>query len=162
MHRTPHPSPLDPVPDSGAPVLAAEASRRDAQLARIFIANPQPMWLYDARTLRFLDVNEAAVAAYGYTREEFLSMTIADIRSPEEAERLRDYLSARRDAPRHAWHSGVWRHRRKDGSLIDAEISGHPVPFIAPHARLVTAVAFGEITATEATGAVIRALAPRP
>ena len=54
----------------------------------LFESNPHPMWVFDTETLAFLAVNRAAVEHYGYSREEFLGMTIADIRPPEEAERL--------------------------------------------------------------------------
>jgi PAS domain S-box-containing protein len=77
----------------------------------MFSTNPWPMWIYDSETLRFLEVNDAAVQAYGFSREEFLAMTLLDIRPPEEASALMDAMSRRMDglnSPR------VWRHRRKD------------------------------------------------
>ena len=67
--------------------LTVESARsRDAesQLQLLFSANPYPMWIYDCATLRFVSVNDAAVQAYGFSREEFLGMTLLDIRPPEE------------------------------------------------------------------------------
>jgi len=58
----------------------------------LFDGNPQPMWVFDSQSLKILDVNRAAVMKYGYTLEEFLNMTIADIRPPEDLERLPDML----------------------------------------------------------------------
>jgi len=80
----------------------------------MFSANPYPMWVHDCETLRFKQVNDAAIKSYGYSREEFLNMTLIDIRPEEEAETFRKSASLR-----HAGHStsGVWRHRIKDGSI---------------------------------------------
>jgi two-component system, cell cycle sensor histidine kinase and response regulator CckA len=103
----------------------------------LFEANPLPMWVYDAETLRFLAVNEAAVRAYGYTRTEFLAMTITDIRPPEDVEALLADLGERGGPGSPV--PGVWRHRRKDGSLIDVEITAGKVRFEGRPAALVLA-----------------------
>ena len=72
-----------------------EALRKsEAQYRLLFESNPQPMWVYDLTTLRFLAVNDAAVRHYGYSRAEFLDMTIKDIRPPEDVKLLEDYLTA--------------------------------------------------------------------
>ena len=55
------------------------------QYRLLFESNPHPMWVFDRETMRFLAVNDAAVEQYGYSKEEFLSMTLAQIRSPEDA-----------------------------------------------------------------------------
>ena len=99
-------------------------------------ANPLPMWVYDLGSLRFLEVNEAAVAHYGYSREAFLAMTIADIRPAEDLERLRETVAARRDPLQ---FSGSWRHRRGDGSLIDVEVTSHLLDWEGRPAALVVA-----------------------
>lgn len=86
----------------------------------LFQKHPIPMWVYDRETQRFLDVNDAAVRQYGYTRDEFLSMTIRDIRPPEDHRRLEEAFTLPDTVPYR--EMGIWRHRRKDGSLIEAEI----------------------------------------
>jgi two-component system cell cycle sensor histidine kinase/response regulator CckA len=103
----------------------------------LFEANPLPMWVYDAETLRFVAVNEAAVRKYGYTRAEFLGMRITDIRPPEDVEVLLADLRARGGpgSPTPA----TWRHRRKDGSVIDVEITAGKVRFEGRAAALVLA-----------------------
>jgi hypothetical protein len=102
----------------------------------LFENNPQPMWVYDVESLSFLAVNAAAVAHYGYTREEFLGMTIADVRPDIE----RDVLKARiAEARPGLTKAGTWRHRRKDGSFLEVEVSSHSVSFGAVPARLVLA-----------------------
>jgi len=84
----------------------------------LFDASPLPMWVYDAETLRFLAVNDAAIRHYGYSREEFLAMTLKDIRPPAEVPRmLADVAEAGSPRP------GTWQHRRRDGSIIDVEIT---------------------------------------
>ena len=100
----------------------------------LFDHSPLPMWVYDAESLRFLAVNDAAVADYGYSREEFLAMTIREIRPPDELDNLDANLAAPRQARQ---RSGPWKHRRKDGTLRDVEILSHEVDFSGSAARLV-------------------------
>ena len=61
---------------------------------RLFYCHPDPMWIYDRETLRFLDVNDAAIAKYGYSRDEFLAMTIKDIRPKEEVPGLLENIAS--------------------------------------------------------------------
>jgi two-component system cell cycle sensor histidine kinase/response regulator CckA len=98
---------------------AAHDSERRQEL--MFSANPYPMWVFDCETLRFLAVNEAAIKAYGYSREEFLAMTILDIRPKEDKAALLKSISQDQEGYSSC---GVWRHRRKDGSLMLMEIMG--------------------------------------
>jgi PAS domain S-box-containing protein len=104
--------------------LAAESARvRDAESQQqlLFSANPYPMWVYDCRTLRFVSVNDTAVRTYGFSREEFLGMTILDIRPSEETPALLNYV----DHIHPGFNGiGIRRHRKKDGSLLFVEISG--------------------------------------
>jgi PAS domain S-box-containing protein len=110
--------------------------RREAEYRYLFDHHPYPMWVYDLQTLKFLAVNDAAVAKYGYTHDEFLRMTIADIRPPEELERLQEDLAQPRPDLQ---HSGPWRHRLKDGALIDVEIASHLIQLFGRAASLVVA-----------------------
>ncbi len=103
----------------------------------LFDSNPHAMWVYDRESLRFLAVNDTAVAKYGYSREEFLSMTIADIRVPGERNRL---LSTVRSVQGRVRRVGVWPQLRKDGSIVEAEITTHDLLFDGREARLVLAV----------------------
>jgi hypothetical protein len=101
---------------------AEEALRASEVRYRLmFDRSPLPKWMYDVETLRFLDVNDAAIGDYGYPREEFLAMTIKDIRPPEDVAAL---LEAERGAgvtPKF----GVWRLRKKSGEIIQVEITKH-------------------------------------
>ncbi len=102
----------------------------------MFEANPLPMWVYDRETLRFLAVNEAAILHYGYPRDEFLSMTIKDIRPPEDVPALLEAVGQLQEGMA---QSGVWRHGKKDGTIISAEISSHPMIFDGRRAQIVLA-----------------------
>ncbi|MCX6543383.1 MAG: PAS domain S-box protein [Acidobacteria bacterium] len=119
--------------DAERDLRASEARYRD-----LFQSNPHPMWVYDVETLQFLAVNEAAVAHYSYTEDEFLSMTIADIRPTEDVPRLQervDHLAGQSGLGT----SGTWLHRKRDGTIIDVEITSHNVNFLGRRARLVLA-----------------------
>jgi len=102
----------------------------------LFESNPHPMWVYDTETLRFLTVNAAALREYGYSREEFLGMTLRDIRPAEDVPALLEHVDAAPDAIE---SSAGWRHLRKDKSLMAVEIISHPLRFLGRPARLVLA-----------------------
>ncbi|MGQ0762141.1 MAG: PAS domain S-box protein [Acidobacteriota bacterium] len=113
-----------------------EALRETEKRYRLlFDSNPLPMWVYDRETLGFLAVNAAAVAHYGYSRDEFLSMTIKDIRSAEDVQALIDKISNENGFN----SAGTWNHRKKDGSVIEVEIISHPLLFGGKNAKLVLA-----------------------
>jgi PAS domain S-box-containing protein len=112
---------------------AARVSERNYRT--LFIGHPQPMWLYDIETLAFLDVNDAAIATYGYTRDEFLSMTLKDIRPSEDVPKFLELLG---DTPSYD-RSGPWRHIHKDGSVEQVLITSHNVRFADRDARFVMA-----------------------
>ena len=128
---------LDAKLDELRALSAAYEGQREGY-RRLFSANPQPMWIYDTQSLRFLTVNEAAVRLYGYTAEEWLRMTFLDILPQGDHARLRrriapDVVTALVDAE-------TWTHVRKDGSSIQVEISAHPLAFEGRPARVVMAL----------------------
>ncbi|HEY8086727.1 MAG TPA: PAS domain S-box protein, partial [Polyangiaceae bacterium] len=118
---------------------AAETAQRELRASEeryrlMFDNSPLPKWMYDKETLAFLAVNDAAVREYGYPREEFLEMTILDIRPPGDA---RDVRNAARTAG--APRSGLWKHRRKNGETFEAEVTSHTVVLGGRKCRLVVA-----------------------
>jgi hypothetical protein len=118
---------------------AAALQASEARYRTLFENNPQPMYVFDLETLRFLAVNEVAVGHYGYSRDEFADMTLVDL-----------FLEADRDAVRRsalqaAFSPGTrrtaeWQQRRKGGQPIDVELSSHSIDFGLRPARLVVAL----------------------
>ncbi len=108
----------------------------EARYRELFVGNPHPMWVYDIHTLRFLAVNDAAVAHYGYSQSEFLAMSILDIRPQEDVPALINNLDHERQGYRAA---EIWRHRRKNGEIMLVEVSTHTMQFDGQAARLVHA-----------------------
>jgi PAS domain S-box-containing protein len=103
----------------------------------LFDSNPLPTWVFDNETLAFLAVNQAARDHYGYSLDEFLSMTIKDIRPPEDVPSLLGGIGL--EGPGFQ-KSGIWRHRKKDGTLIHAEVTSAPFVFEGRAAQLVLAI----------------------
>lgn len=135
------------IPLRGRPVKAAvirdisrrkateEALRRSEEQYRLlFESNPHPMMVYNVETLALISVNDAAVNLYGYPRDEFLSLTVKDIRPPEDVPALLRHLSLRNPSFQ---KSGEWRHRKKDGAIIHVEVSAHDLTFMGSPARFV-------------------------
>jgi diguanylate cyclase (GGDEF)-like protein/PAS domain S-box-containing protein len=108
----------------------------EAQYRLIFDSNPIPMWVFDRNTLRFLAVNHAAIRQYGYTEQEFLAATIADIRPTEDIPALLADVKKREGGLQ---EPGIWRHRKKNGSLFDVEILSHQIVYRGLDAVLVAA-----------------------
>src|SRR5438552_2208272 len=94
---------------------AREGVVAEAEGRIVFENNPQPMWVFDEETMAFLAVNEALCRHYGYSREEFLGMTIEDIRPSEDVPVLFESLATE---SREFYRAGVWRHRTRDGTTI--------------------------------------------
>jgi len=111
-----------------------EALRDSEERYRLlFESTPQPIWVYNEETLGFLAVNEAATRTYGYSRDEFLSMTIADLRPQEDIPTLMIKNSEGPDLVL----SSPWRHQTRDKKMIYVETSSHPVVFDGKNSRLV-------------------------
>jgi len=115
-----------------------EALKKSEERYRsLFEANPLPMWIYDLETFSFLEVNDAAISHYGYRREEFLAMTIADIRPTDDKPLL--LANVARVSEGIVDNAGIWRHRQKNGSVIDVEITSHVLDYGGRRAELVSA-----------------------
>ncbi len=123
--------------------------RSEERYKLLFEHNPQPMWVFDKESLAFLAVNNAAAQSYGYTESEFLGMTITDIRPAEDIPNLVEHLLK----PGADLRQGIWRHRKKDGSKILAEVSTHELQFEGRDARLVLAI---DVTERESVSEAIR------
>jgi PAS domain S-box-containing protein len=109
--------------------------QKDRKFRLLFEESPQPMWVVDAETQRFVEANAAASNLYGYDTDEFRNLTLRDIQTAEEAARLLAEMD-------HARHPGptVWRHRTKDGRVIDVEISANEIRYGGRNALLAVLV----------------------
>jgi PAS domain S-box-containing protein len=138
---------FNPLPEGGGVLTfsdVTEARKREARLARSeesfryrFRNLPLPVWTYSAKTLKFLDVNDAAIAEYGYTREEFLSMSAIDMCGPEGAERLGKWLAEGRSP---SFEPNEWYNHRKDGRILQVESYGRDIDFDGEPARITVVV----------------------
>ncbi|HEY2459461.1 MAG TPA: PAS domain S-box protein [Candidatus Acidoferrum sp.] len=114
-----------------------EALRKSESMFRLLFANnPLPTWVFDSESLRFLEVNDAAVKEYGYTREEFASMTVLDVRPEEDRSNFREALKS--------WGADgrdqeQWKHRKKDGKMIEVDIVSHQLKYAGRAVHLVVA-----------------------
>jgi two-component system, cell cycle sensor histidine kinase and response regulator CckA len=116
---------------------AEEELRESEERYRLlFESSPQPMWVYDLETLAFLAVNESAIHHYGYSREDFLAMTIKDIRPAKDIPALYDSVSKGSEGVDAA---GTWRHLKKNGTIIEVEITSHLLVFADRRAELILA-----------------------
>jgi PAS domain S-box-containing protein len=136
---------------------ATERRRNEAALREseeryrlLFARNPHPMWVYDLQTLAFLDVNDAAVAHYGYSLEEFLKMTVEDIRPREDIPGLLATLS---NAECGYTYSGSSRHRKKDGTFIYVDTA---VYRFMQHGKLVSLVLANDVTERQRAEEAVR------
>jgi PAS domain S-box-containing protein len=114
-----------------------ELQASEERYRKLFELNPQPAWIYDRESLRFLAVNRAAVEAYGYSKDEFLAMTIADIRPADDIPALRERISS---LANNTHTDGIWRHRKNDGSIIQVEITAYSLTFAGREADFVIAI----------------------
>jgi two-component system cell cycle sensor histidine kinase/response regulator CckA len=132
-------------------------AQSEARYRALFDANPVPLWVFSLETLRILAVNQAAIDQYGYTRDEFLGMTIMQLRPAEDAAPLVDQLARPRSPGFHM--RGRWRHRRKDGGIVTVEIASHHLSFEGQRAQLVVANDISERARTEQAQAAVYRIA---
>jgi len=108
----------------------------------LFDHNPSPMWIYDVATLRILKINAAATKTYGYTEEEFLSMTIRDIRLRADYESFNNFINDQGIAEatfKGFSSSGIWKHVTKNGDIIYVEINGDSIKHKNYDCRIIVA-----------------------
>src|ERR1700694_1072512 len=121
-------------------VLKKEAEdtlrQSETEYRLLFDSNPLPMWVFERKTLKFLAVNETASRQYGFSSQEFLTMTIADLGPEEDIPALLEATATRSQGLQEAT---TWRHRKKNGAIMDVEIVGHTLDFRGVEAELIAA-----------------------
>jgi diguanylate cyclase (GGDEF)-like protein/PAS domain S-box-containing protein len=138
----------EPIPGSGYLSThedITDARMREESLKLLFANNPISMWVYDQKTLDFIAVNDAAIAQYGHSREEFLRLKLSEIRPAEDREHFLESvhginMSAMQALDPNKSDRGVWRHMRKDGSTFEVHIYSHALLYEGHASMLVAAV----------------------
>ncbi len=131
---------LELLPVAVARALQEKALRKEKEQSEeryrvLFQEIPLPLWLYDVETLRFLAVNQAAIAHYGFSEDEFKAITIKDIHAAEDVPQLLEGLAQAQVGD----GAGIWKHRKKEGSVIDVEVTTHKMEVDGRPAGLVLA-----------------------
>jgi PAS domain S-box-containing protein len=121
----------------GRPHPSDRSPSSELQHRLLFEHNPLPMMVYERKTLRVIAVSNAAVASYGYSREEFVTLTLRDLTPAEDLELMEAFFAANLSGKRPGLVSGPRRHRCKSGSIIDVEITGDDLEFGGRGCRLV-------------------------
>lgn len=116
--------------------MALQESERNYN--SLFQLSPLPMWVFDLQTLKFLEVNQAAVKNYGYSEAEFLNMTIKDIRLSDDSPQLKQLLKLYNFTDE-SKHQGIFQHVTKDGSIIHVDIQSNPIQFKGKLAKVIIA-----------------------
>jgi len=126
-------------------IYSTERRRQSDELAssqlkysELFQLSPLPMWVFDLTTLRFLDVNDSALRHYGYSRDEFLGMTILDIRPASETAMVNKIVQDHRNS-RQFVKRGVFLHQKKSGELIQVDIQSNSVDYQGKEAKIILA-----------------------
>jgi len=137
-------------PTISAALSASGVLGDDGRYKILFEANPKPMWVFDAASLQFLEVNAAAVASYGYPRDELLTMRVVDICSADDAAALMSDVAIRPGAPAQAQ---LWHRVKKNGDTTVVRVNSVPVVFGGRAARLLSA---DDVTHEVATNVALR------
>ena len=103
----------------------------------LFEGNPMPMWIISKSTLEILNVNQAAVEHYGYTLSEFLALNSKDLRPEEDHEKYVQFINDEKNI--HSNNRGIWRHKKKDGTIIMVDVTADNIIYHDQPARLILA-----------------------
>ncbi|MGV3509021.1 MAG: PAS domain S-box protein [Sphingobacteriaceae bacterium] len=121
-------------------------AKSEEQYKNLFANNPNPMWIYEIESRRFIAVNDAAVKKYGYSRLDFLKMTIYDIRPAEDREQVSLSIDAFNYNHK---YSGRWVHKKKSGEEFTVSIISHKVDFNNLNCTMVLAIDINEMVENE-------------
>ncbi len=126
----------------GVSIEITEQKKAEEKYRKLFHLSPIPMWVYDVDSKKFLNANEAAIKHYGYSIDEFLAMTIMDIRPAEDLIDLEKVIE--RTSKTNEFYNGQARHLKKDGTIINVNIQSNKIEFDSRNARLILATDISE------------------
>lgn len=106
--------------------IQEEIKASEEKYKLLFYKSPTPKWVFDSQTLKFTDVNEAAIELYGYSKEEFMQMTLLEIRPKEEVEQLKQ-VRKQQAQKKEPGFRGMARHRKKNGEIMNIEVNCYPI-----------------------------------
>jgi PAS domain S-box-containing protein len=129
-------------------VLDNQIKESQQEYLSLFNHSPLPVWIVDINTHQFIDVNDAACKVYGYTKDEYLTMTLKDIRPSEEIPSFEELISSQ-NANTQATFSNTRRHKKKNGDLMEVKIISSVLTFGGKQVRLVSAVDVSNEIATQ-------------
>ena len=129
----------------GVRIDITDLKKREQSFRLLFDSNPMPMWVMDVDTLKFLAVNEAATAHYGYSREQFLQMGVLDLRVPEDRVAFGEYIRTGKNSGGRR----IWRHQKADGTVVQTAVYSGDLQYQGHSARLCAAVDLTEIKRAE-------------
>ena len=132
----------------------------EKQYRLLFQENPNPMWVFDMETLAIMEVNEAAVQHYGYSRDEFLKLTMSNLREPDKNCHAK-VNGHKIELPTHNTHGHIWRHRRKGGEIIEVDVIWSPMAFQGRFSALAMATDVTERRRSEHRNSVFLDLSHR-
>jgi PAS domain S-box-containing protein len=119
--------------------ISRQLKESEKRYKELFHLSPQPMYLYALESLNFLDVNKAAIDHYGYSKQEFLTMTLRDIRPKEEVSRLESVIAGIREGKPALPGPKIFKHRKKSGEIISVEIKSNVIDYQGVRAEVVLA-----------------------
>lgn len=117
-------------------IIEQQLYENETKYKSMFLNYPQPMWVYDTKSLTFLEVNNAAISKYGYSEEELIGSSISMIRPEEDFAKILEHHKMPHNK---LYNAGIWRHKKKNGEIIFVEILSHTVSDIYPNGRIIVA-----------------------
>ncbi|GAA3955867.1 hypothetical protein GCM10022246_07350 [Pedobacter ginsengiterrae] len=116
--------------------VKADLKASEKRYSELFHLSPLPMWVYDFETLKFLDVNETALSTYGFSRSEFLKMSIMDIRPKSEIDKVQNVINETRKSGK-SIYQGSFIHQKKNGQLMHVDLKSNTIIFKGKKAKLI-------------------------
>lgn len=116
-----------------------EIKKSEKRYSDLFRLSPQPMWVLEQGSCRFVQVNKAAIEQYGYCEKEFLNMTLFSISLKEDSGRITELFSSVEPGKEHP-QAVRFRHHKKNGDHLEVEMYSTPITIGDNNCILVVAI----------------------